>query len=105
MEQKRRKVSPTRNVSWTGDVEIGPASGDTYYPSQEVFWNGYKIGVLTSYFTVPSSKIAGTRLRRDLKERKMWRGVNNPITGSNIAYDDRARAIRDLVEDYQATQK
>ncbi|MBC9704887.1 MAG: hypothetical protein H9W81_07905 [Enterococcus sp.] len=102
MEQKLRKVRPTQYVSWTGDVEISPETGDKFYKHQDVFLNGEKIGVLQSYFTTPSTNIRGTRLRRDLKERKMWRALGDPMKPSNMAYDDRARAIRDLVEQHNA---
>lgn len=105
MAQKLRKVSPTQYVNWTGNVEISPEEGDQFYKNQDVFLDGVKIGVLQSYLSTPSSNIRGTRLRRDLKERKMWRALGDPMKQSFMAYDDRARAIRDLVEAYQAQQK
>lgn len=100
-----RKVSPTENVRWTGNVEISTVRGDGFYKQQDVYLNGEKIGVVESYFTTPSSNIRGTRLRRDLKETKMWRVVGDPMKPSNFAYNDRARAIRDLVEEHQVNNQ
>lgn len=105
MVQNLRKVSPTQYVSWTGNVEISPETGDQFYKNQDVFLDGVKIGALQSYHTTPSSNIRGTRLRRELKERKMWRPLGDPMERSFMAYDDRARAIRDMVQEYQAKQK
>lgn len=98
MAQKLRKVRPSKYWEWEGEVQISEEAGD-YFKTQDVYWNGKKIGALESYISTPRVNIPGTRLGRDLKPRKVWKHVAPPGVPNRLTYESRNRAIRDLISD------
>lgn len=102
MAAKLTTVHPPKHFaySWptTGLVQVGPAVPHTFGHKHDVFLDGELIGGLETYVKTPYTKIPGTRLRRDLKPRKVWKPLSEGF--SRVTYDLRWDAVRVVLEDH-----
>jgi hypothetical protein len=102
MAGKLTTIKPTKFASWptTGLVQLGELTGE-YRPTREVFLDGEPIGkIMLLKAHKPSRNIPGTRLRRDLKARDVWRTYAGPGRDGRIDYVTRAEAAAAVLHDH-----
>lgn len=107
MAAKLTTIKPTKFAQWspTDLVQLGPAVGD-YRPTQEVLLNGEVVGAIALLAAhQPSRTIPGTRLRRDLKARNVWRLYEGPGRYGRIDYVTRAEATYAVLQNHAAGAK
>jgi len=102
MTAKLTTVNPPKHYgfSWPtkGLVQVGPAVPYVIGHKHDVFLDGELIGSIETYVHTPHKNIPGTRLRQDLKPRKVWKPISE--RRSRVTYDERWRAIRVVLEDH-----
>jgi len=104
---KLTTIKPTKFAQWpaTDLVQLGPAVGD-YRPVQEVHLNGEVVGAIALLAAYqPSRTIPGTRLRKDLKARNVWRLYEGPGRYGRIDYVTRAEAVYAVLQNAAGAKK
>ncbi len=82
-----------------GLVEISPRAGDGDRKVQTVYLDGVDVGKVESYTQTPQAKLPGTRLRKDLAPRRVWKPVQEDYT--RLTYDTLGRAVGEVLEDHK----
>lgn len=107
MADKLTTIKPTKFAKWPEAdlVQLGPAIGD-HRPTREVILNGEAVGKIALIKAhKPSRTILGTRLRRDLKARDVWRVYEGPGRYGRIDYIARAEAVYAVLQNHAAGAK
>lgn len=102
MTAKLTTINPPKHFgfSWptTGLVQVGPAVPYCTGHKHDVYLDGELIGGIETYVHTPHRKVPGTRLRHDLKPRKIWKPISDGF--SRVKYDLRWEAVRTVLEDH-----
>jgi hypothetical protein len=104
---KLTTIKPTKYARWpeTDLVQLGPAVGD-HRPTQEVILNGEPVGKIALIKAhKPSRTILGTRLRRDLKARDVWRVYEGPGRYGRIDYTTRSECAYAVLQNHASGAK
>lgn len=107
MATKLTTIKPTKFAQWPASdlVQMGPAVGD-HRPTQDVLLNGEVVGAIALIKAhKPSRTIPGTRLRRDLKARNVWRVYEGPGRYGRIDFATRAECVYAVLQNHSSQAK
>lgn len=107
MTDKLTTIHPPKYSNWPTEqlVQLRPAGASALGSYYDVLLAGEPVGKVETFTETPSRNISGTRLRQELKPRKVWRGLTgeaNERVSGRLTYELRWEAVRDVLDRHLA---